>query len=65
MNIRLLVVILAPFIVVVGSCGSRVVVFAVLGAGLAVLVFKVAGGAFRNSSPFLVIFVIFSVVGVA
>ena len=57
---RLLVVVFAPFIVVVGGCGSRVVVFAVLGAGRAVLVFKVAGGAFfRKFSK------IFSVVGVA
>ena len=62
---RLLVVVFDPFIVIVGGCGSRVVVFAVLGSGMSVLVFKVAGGAFRNSSPFLVIFVIFSVVGVA
>ena len=40
----LLAVVLAPCIVVIAGCGSRGVVFAVLDAGLSVLVFKVAGG---------------------
>ena len=53
---RLLFVVLAPFIVVVGGCSFRAVAFAVLGAALSVLVFKLAGGA---------CVVILSVVGVA